>query len=74
MYNNHACIVADGAGAHGMQGFDLSRLRNVANRPATFEADAHYDGIASAHNIVINEQTGFAYAVGSNGGGETCGA
>jgi choice-of-anchor B domain-containing protein len=73
VYDNHAFIVADGAGRHGMQVFDLTRLRRVSNPPVVFEADAHYDGIASAHNIVINEKTGFAYAVGSNGGGETCG-
>ncbi len=73
VYNNHAFIVADGAGEHGMQVFDLTRLRNVQNTPITFDTDALYDGIASAHNIVINEQTGFAYAVGSNSGGETCG-
>ena len=73
VYADHAFIVADGAGDHGMQVFDLRRLRAVANAPATFDEDAHYDGIASAHNIVINEKTGFAYAVGSNGGGETCG-
>ena len=73
VYANHAFIVADGANDHGMQIFDLTRLRNVENAPVTFGEDAHYDGIASAHNIVINEQTGFAYAVGSNSGGETCG-
>lgn len=73
VYANHAFVVADGAGNHGMQVFDLTRLRNVANPPATFDEDAHYDGIASAHNIVIDEETGFAYAVGSNSGGETCG-
>ena len=39
----------------------------------TFEATARYDGINSAHNIVINEETGFAYVVGASGGGETCG-
>jgi len=39
----------------------------------TFEEDAHYSGIASAHNVVINEETGFAYAVGASEGGETCG-
>jgi choice-of-anchor B domain-containing protein len=39
----------------------------------TFEQDAIYERIASAHNIVINEDTGFAYAVGVNSGGETCG-
>ena len=73
VYDDHAFIVADGAGNHGMQVFDLTKLRNVSDAPVTFEQDAHYDGIASAHNIVINEETGFAYAVGSNGGGETCG-
>ncbi len=73
VYQNHAFIVADGAGQHGMQVFDLTRLRNVVGAPVTFDEDAHYDGIASAHNIVINEESGFAYAVGSRSGGETCG-
>jgi choice-of-anchor B domain-containing protein len=73
VYSNHAFIVADGARDHGIQIFDLTKLRNVRNAPVTFEEDAHYEGFASAHNIVINEETGFAYAVGVNSGGETCG-
>ena len=73
VYNDHAFIVADGAGPHGMQVFDLTRLRTVDNAPVTFTHDAHYDRIASAHNIVINEETGTAYAVGVNSGGEVCG-
>ena len=73
VYRDHAYIVADGAGQHGMQVFDLTQLRSVESPPAVFEATAHYDGIHSAHNIVINEDTGFAYAVGSRGGGNTCG-
>jgi len=73
VYDNHAFIVADGAGQHGMQVFDLTKLRSVEYAPVTFEEDAHYDGIASAHNIVVNEETGYAYAVGVNSGGETCG-
>ncbi len=74
-YRDHAFIVADGAGAHGMQIFDLTRLRDpsLARTPALFEPDAHYGEVASVHNIVINEETGFAYAVGSRGGGESCG-
>jgi choice-of-anchor B domain-containing protein len=71
-YGNHVFIVADGSGPHGMQVFDLTRLRGVTT-PQTFTADAHYDGIGSAHNIVINEESGFAYAVGVNSGGESCG-
>ena len=73
VYANHAFIVADNAGEHGMQIFDLTRLRSNLETPETYTEDALYDGIASAHNIVINEATGFAYAVGSSGGGETCG-
>ncbi|MDH3734353.1 MAG: choice-of-anchor B family protein, partial [Gemmatimonadota bacterium] len=72
VYGDHVFIVADGAGDHGMQIFDLTRLRDVSG-PVTFEETAHYDRIASAHNIIINEDTGFAYAVGASGGGETCG-
>ncbi len=73
VYANHAYVVADGALEHGVQVFDLTRLRDVGERPGTFEPDFLYTGIASAHNIVINEETGFAYAVGANSGGETCG-
>ena len=73
VYENHAFIVSDGAGEHGMQIFDLTQLRDVTGSPATFEATAVYWGIHSAHNVIINEETGFAYAVGSNGGGNTCG-
>ena len=73
VYKDHAFIVADGAGPHGMQVFDLRRLRNVRQPPVTFEPDAHYTRINSAHNIVINEETGFAYTVGNSSGGEVCG-
>ena len=72
VYKNHAFIVADGAGPHGMQVFDLTQLRNVTT-PQTFLETAHYDQIASAHNIVINASTGFVYPVGNSMGGNTCG-
>jgi len=73
VYKNHAFIVADGAGPHGMQIFDLTQLRDVRKAPVKFKETAHYDRIHSAHNIVINEATGFAYPVGNSMGGETCG-
>lgn len=73
VYDSYAYIVADNAGQHGMQVFDLRQLRDVSAPPVTFEETMIYDKIASAHNIVINETTGFAFAVGSSGGGETCG-
>ncbi len=73
VYANHAFVVADNAGRHGMQVFDLTRLRDVQESPVEFDPETVYEGIASAHNVVINEATATAYAVGSSGGGETCG-
>ena len=66
-YGNYAFIVSEASG-HGMQIFDLTKLRNIsANQaPETFISDAHYDGFGNAHNIVINKAQGYAYAVGTN--------
>ena len=74
VFNNHAYIVADGAGQHGLQVFDLARLRDLdGSNPPVLEPDYLYTDIASAHNIVINEETGIAYSVGGSSGGVTCG-
>ncbi|MDT8369823.1 MAG: choice-of-anchor B family protein, partial [Longimicrobiales bacterium] len=70
---HHAFIVADGAGAHGMQVFDLTRLRGVAGEPVEFEPEITYHEIFSAHNVVADTATGFVYVVGARGGGTTCG-
>ena len=64
VFNNYAFIVSEAAD-HGMQVFDLKKLRGVTNAPVTFTADANYTAFGKAHNIVINEATGFAYAVGT---------
>ena len=63
VYRDHAYIVADSAGAHGMQVFDLARLRGLEAGSQTFEADVVYREFGYAHNLAINEETGFAYAV-----------
>jgi choice-of-anchor B domain-containing protein len=65
VFNNYAFIVSE-AGGHGMQVFDLTRLRNVAAAPETFTEDGHFAGFGAAHNLVINESTGHAFAVGAN--------
>ncbi|MEM9557302.1 MAG: choice-of-anchor B family protein [Acidobacteriota bacterium] len=65
VYADHAFIVSE-AGNHGMQVFDLTQLRSVANPPATFAATATYDGFSTAHNIVIDTDSGYAYAVATN--------
>ncbi|MGH7459513.1 MAG: choice-of-anchor B family protein, partial [Longimicrobiales bacterium] len=69
---DHAYIVSDGAGEHGMQVFDLTQLRAVKGAPVKFEPTTLYKRINSAHNIVINEESGFGYAAGSSAGGEMC--
>ena len=69
VYNNYAFIVADGVGPHGMQVFDLTRLRDVTSPPVDFTSDALYSEFGSAHNIVINEDSGYAYVVGTSRGG-----
>ena len=63
VYNNHAFIVSE-ADNHGLQVFDLTRLRGVTEAQQ-FTADAHLDVFRSAHNIVINESSGYAYVVGA---------
>jgi choice-of-anchor B domain-containing protein len=70
-YNNFAFVVSDNNGNHGMQIFDLTRLRTVANPPETFTVDALYSDFTNAHNLAINEETGYAYALRTNlfGGG-----
>lgn len=67
VYADHAFIVADNVGNQGMQVFDLTQLRAVTNPPVTFAETARYDGFDEAHNVIINEETGFAYAVGITG-------
>ncbi|WP_397444733.1 choice-of-anchor B family protein [Polaribacter sp. R77954] len=70
VYNNHAFIVSE-ANNHGMQVLDLTKLRDTTNSPKFFTADAEFTAFGKAHNIVINENSGYAYAVGTNlsGGG-----
>ena len=67
VYADYAFIVSE-ASDHGMQVFDLTRLlaADPNTAPHSFTDDAQYNGFGNAHNIVINEGSGFAYAVGTN--------
>eukprot|EP01094_Clydonella_sp_ATCC50884_P017629 TRINITY_DN30_c0_g1_i1.p1 TRINITY_DN30_c0_g1~~TRINITY_DN30_c0_g1_i1.p1 ORF type:complete len:452 (+),score=161.34 TRINITY_DN30_c0_g1_i1:59-1414(+) len=77
VYKNHAFVVSE-IMDHGMQVFDLTRLRSVRGVAVRevdtsegvaavpqFEPDTVYTEFGSSHNIVINEETGFAYSVGT---------
>ena len=66
VFGDYAFIVADQTNI-GIQIFDLSQLRSVTNPPVSFSETLHYDEFVGAHNIAINEDTGFAYAVLGSG-------
>jgi choice-of-anchor B domain-containing protein len=66
IFKDHAFIVSESVG-HGMRVFDLTRLRGV-NEAQTWTEDINYPLGFSAHNIAINEETGYAYLVGGNNG------
>ena len=65
VYAGHAYIGSEAPG-HGIQVFDLARLRGMsADAGRTLTADTRYTGVGSSHNVVIDEQSGFLYAVGA---------
>lgn len=66
VYKHYAYIVSE-AFRHGMQVFDLTRLRFLDGKKVEIlKEDLHYNKFGNAHNIFINEETGYAYAVGTS--------
>ncbi|CAN5151975.1 hypothetical protein BH23BAC3_BH23BAC3_08820 [soil metagenome] len=70
VYNNVIYVVSEQS-EHGLQVFDLTRLRHIENPPEIFREDYLYSEFGNAHNAAINEESGYAYAVGSSTG-EIC--
>ncbi len=56
VYNDHAFIVADGAGnnTHGLQIYDLTQLASTVPGSALTET-AYLSGFGAAHNIAIKK-------------------
>ena len=71
VFDNHMFVVSDGQ--IQMQVFDLTRLRAFDGEFMQFKEDALYKDLGNAHNIAINEDSGFAYAIGVTQA-ETCGS
>lgn len=63
-YNDHAYIVTEDD-LQGLQVFNLNLLKEVTS-PTLFEETTHVNVFGNAHNIAINEESGYAYVVGSN--------
>ena len=64
VFEDHMFVVSEQLG-HGLQVFDLTEVRGVTGDPIVFTETAHYAGFSTSHNININEDTGFLYAVGA---------
>jgi choice-of-anchor B domain-containing protein len=64
VFGDYAYIVSE-ANDHGVQVFDLTKLRDADGSVKTFSSDERYTGVGNAHNIVINEDSGYAYPVGT---------
>lgn len=66
-YRDHAFVVSEAEG-HGVQVYDMKGLRSAPimndGSPAQLTETAHH-GSWNAHNIFINEDSGYAYVVGS---------
>lgn len=71
VYENTLYVVSEQNG-HGMQVFDLTQLLDINedNAPVIFEdiPSNRYTQFDNAHNLAINEETGFAYIVGITSG------
>lgn len=73
VYKDHAFVVADfnsqntseDERMHGMQVIDLNILSAIS-KPEILKEDFIYLDHGKAHNLVINEDSGFAYSVGSD--------
>jgi len=71
VFMDHVFIIRESL-PHGMQIMDLTKLRENYGKSSShvrqLTQDAFYGEVTSTHNVVINEQTGFAYLVGT----QTC--
>lgn len=70
VYSDHVYVVSE-ANGHGLQVLDLNQLRDLTAFPATLDPTTWLDTFSDAHNVVIDENSGLLYAVGTNlaGGG-----
>lgn len=67
VYRNTMYVVSEQQ-SYGLQVFDLTRLRDVTDPPVFLSEDTRYTEFGNAHNLAINEDTGFAYIVGITSG------
>lgn len=67
VFKNYALIVSEAYG-HGLQIVDLTKVRGLEwnEGPILLKPEVVYKEFGNAHNIFVNEKTGYAYAVGTS--------
>jgi len=65
-YGNHAYIGSEASG-HGIQIFDLTRLRTAVTQQE-WTQDGHIDDVGQSHNVAVNEDSGTLYVIGAGSG------
>jgi choice-of-anchor B domain-containing protein len=66
VFGEYAYIVSE-AGDHGLQIVHMPNLMGLStDEVTTISPDGYYSGFGNAHNIMINEETGYAYPIGTN--------
>ena len=70
VYQNTVYIGVDGT-THGLQVFDLTKVRTYRGTTMTFNADSVYTGVTRVHTLAVNPNSGHLYLAGTNvnGGG-----
>jgi len=64
VYKNHAYMVGEDT-AQGLKILELTQLLDITDPPRVMEPDAFFQGFGSAHNIAVNEETGYLYPIGT---------
>lgn len=72
VYKDHMFVTVDVINANGLQVFNLLELLEPMTMAREFHETYHYDGFGQAHNVAINEATGFAYVTGAPGDNNMC--
>ncbi|HEX5122289.1 MAG TPA: choice-of-anchor B family protein [Rhodanobacteraceae bacterium] len=65
VYQHYAYVGSDNNPGHGLQVFDLTRLRGQST-PQTFTEDGYYDGFGNSHTLSVNEDTGYLGVAGGD--------
>lgn len=65
VYDDHMFVGSEQTG-HGLQVLDLTEVRDATGERTVFQETTHYAGFSNSHNINVNTDSGYLYAIGTN--------